>query len=491
MNNLNPLKLKDPLLLKQQAVFNNEWVSSLTNETFEVFNPYNKEVLVSVPDMNGEDTQLAISYARTALDSWSNQTAGHRGDLLLKWHDLILEHEADLARIITLEGGKPIREALGEVRYGASFIQWFAEEGKRIYGDVIPAHAKDKRIIVIKQAIGVVAAITPWNFPIAMITRKVGAALAAGCTIVVKPSELTPLSALAIAELAIRAGIPPGVFNVITGNHPAEIGKAICEDPSVTKVSFTGSTEVGKLLLKQSADTVKKISLELGGNAPFIVFDDADLEAATSGLIASKFRNAGQTCICANRILLQDKIHDEFIERFKLALTKETVGNGMDEHCTIGPLINESALHKVEQVVEEATMAGAKIVIGGNRHPLGSTFYSPTILTDVSSTMEIANTEIFGPVAAVFKFSSEQEAIDIANNTTYGLAAYFYGKDISRVWRVAERLEYGMVGINTGMISTAIAPFGGIKQSGLGREGSKYGIEEYLEVKYLCFHIEP
>ena len=432
------------------------------------------------------ETRRAIDAAAAALPTWRARTAKDRATILRKWFELIMAHQEDLAVLMTSEQGKPLSEARGEVAYGASFIEWFAEEGKRIYGDVIPAHGADKRIIVVKEAIGVVAAITPWNFPIAMITRKAGPALAAGCTMVIKPAEDTPLCALALAELAARAGVPKGVLNIVTTDRAAEVGGELSANPIVRKLSFTGSTEVGKLLMRQCADTVKKVSMELGGNAPFIVFDDADLDAAVAGAMASKYRNAGQTCVCANRLLVQDGIHDAFAAKLAAAVAKLKVGPGLSDEVEQGPLINEDAVLKVEALLDDALEKGAQLVCGGKRHALGGTFFEPTILTDVTPAMRVAREEIFGPVAPLFRFHTEEEAVRMANDTEFGLAAYFYARDIARVWRVAEGLEYGIVGINEGIISTEVAPFGGVKESGIGREGSKYGIEDFVEIKYLC-----
>lgn len=478
--------LKDEKLFRSLAYINGEWVAATDGKTFPVTNPATGEELTTVPDLGVADARIAIEAANTALPGWRERTAGERSAILRRWYELMMENLEDLAVLMTTEQGKPLTESRGEVRYGASFVEWFAEEAKRVYGDVIPGHARDKRIIVIKQPIGVVAAVTPWNFPNAMITRKVAPALAAGCTVVVKPAEDTPLSALALAELAERAGFPPGVFNVLTTNDPAAVGGELTANPLVRKLSFTGSTEVGKLLMRQCADTVKKVSLELGGNAPFIVFDDADLDAAVEGALASKYRNAGQTCVCANRIFVQDKVYDAFAEKYAAAVKKLRVGYGMEEGVAIGPLINEDALAKVERLVSDAIEKGASAITGGKRHELGRTFYEPTVLVNVTDEMACSREEIFGPVAPLYRFSEDEEAITRANDTQYGLAAYFYARDVSRIWRVAEGLEYGMVGINTGMISTAVAPFGGVKESGIGREGSKYGIEEFVEVKYLC-----
>jgi succinate-semialdehyde dehydrogenase/glutarate-semialdehyde dehydrogenase len=440
--------------------------------------------LARVADCGAEETRRAIAAAEAALPDWRAKTATARASILRKWHDLILEHADDLGMLLTMEQGKPVPEARGEVRYGATFIEWFAEEGKRAYGDVIPPHMPGMRLLVVKQPVGVVAAITPWNFPNAMITRKVAPALAAGCTVVLKPSEETPLSALALAELAIRAGFPPGVLNIVTGMDAPTIGKVLTDSPVVRKVSFTGSTEVGKLLMRQSADTVKKISLELGGNAPFIVFEDADLDAAVEGAIVAKYRNAGQTCVCANRIFAQEGIYEAFLEKFTAAVQKQKVGAGTEHGVNIGPLINQEALDKVQRLVSNATQKGARVLIGGQA--MEGTFYQPTVLADVSTGMDIMHEEIFGPVAPVTPFSDEKEVVRMANDTPYGLAAYFYGRDIGQVFRVAEALEYGMVGVNTGLVATTVAPFGGVKESGIGREGSKYGLDDFLETKYIC-----
>jgi len=442
-------------------------------------------VLGTVPQMGRTETARAIAAADAALPAWRAKTAKERAGLLKKWFDLVMAAQEDLARLMTAEQGKPMTESRGEIVYGASFIEWFAEEGKRLYGETIPTNAANRRIQVIKQPIGVVASITPWNFPNAMITRKCAPAMAAGCTVVAKPAEDTPYSALALAELAERAGIPKGVFNVVTGT-PQDIGAEITSNPTVRKVSFTGSTAVGKLLMRQCADTVKKVSLELGGNAPFIVFDDADLDAAVQGVMASKYRNAGQTCVCANRIYVQDGVYDAFARKMATAVGELKVGSGFDDGVSQGPLINEAAIKKVETLVADAVAKGAEVVVGGARHALGGTFYTPTILTGVTSEMACAQEEIFGPVAPLYRFTDEADVIAQANDTPYGLAAYFYARDIGRVYRVAEALEYGIVGINEGIISTEVAPFGGVKESGLGREGGKYGIEEFVEVKYLC-----
>ncbi len=479
--------LADSTLFREQAFIGGAWVGADDGARFKVANPANGAALAEVADLGVAETKRAIAAAEAAWPAWRAKTAKERSAVLRKWFELVMAAQEDLARLMTLEQGKPLVEAKGEVAYGASFVEWFAEEAKRVYGDTIPAHGADKRIVVIKQPIGVVAAITPWNFPIAMITRKVAPALAVGCPVVVKPSEDTPLSCLALAALAERAGLPPGVFNVVTTTRAAEVGLELTTNPSVRKVSFTGSTEVGKILMRQSASTVKKVSLELGGNAPFIVFDDADLEAAVAGAIASKYRNAGQTCVCANRLLVQDAIHDAFVARLKTAVEGFRVGDGLAPGVTQGPLINADAVAKVESLLADAIAKGGKLVIGGARHALGGEFFQPTILTEATTGMKLAQEEIFGPVAPIFRFRDEAEAIRIANATPYGLAAYFYARDIARVWRVAEALEYGMVGINEGLISTELAPFGGVKQSGLGREGSKYGVEEFVEVKYMCF----
>jgi succinate-semialdehyde dehydrogenase/glutarate-semialdehyde dehydrogenase len=482
------LLLKDKQLFRQQCYLNGQWVGAPNGATLSVDNPADGSVVGTVPGLGAAETRRAIAAAEQAWDGWRATSAKERCDLLLRWRDLCLENRDDLAIIMTLEQGKPLAESKGEITYGASFIQWFAEEARRVYGDVIPSNRRDHRIVVLKQPVGVVAAITPWNFPNAMITRKAAAALAAGCTIIVKPAPETPFSALALAELADRAGIPAGVFNVITG--PAiEIGAELTSNPSVRKLSFTGSTEVGRRLLEQCAGTIKKMSMELGGNAPFVIFADADLDKAVDGVMISKFRNGGQTCVCANRIFVEDAIYDEFTAKLHAAVLKLRVGDGLDKDTTIGPLINQEALAKVETHVADALAHGANIDCGGERHTLGGTFYQPTILTNVSPDSLMMKEETFGPVAPLVRFSSEQEVIRMSNDTEFGLASYFYTRDLNRAWRVAEALEYGMVGINEGLISTEVAPFGGIKQSGLGREGSKYGIEDYLEVKYLCFGI--
>ncbi|MGB0670063.1 MAG: NAD-dependent succinate-semialdehyde dehydrogenase [Rhodospirillales bacterium] len=479
------MQLQDPALLRDKAYVNGAWLGADNGSTFPVTNPADGSLLGYVPDMGAAETRAAITAADAAFKPWAARTAKDRANVLRTWFQLILDNTEDLATLMTAEQGKPLAEARGEVAYGASFVEWFAEEGKRIYGETVPGHGPDKRIVVLRQPIGVVAAITPWNFPLAMITRKVAPALAAGCPVVIKPAEDTPLSALALAELADRAGFPAGVLNVVTGDAKA-IGGELTSNSTVRKLSFTGSTEVGKLLMRQCSDTVKKVSLELGGNAPFIVFDDADLDAAVTGAMASKYRNAGQTCVCANRILVQDSVYDDFTARMAQAASALTAGPGLDGDFTQGPLINEDGLKKVERLVADAKAKGARVVIGGKRHERGGTFYEPTLLADVTPDMAMADEEIFGPVAALYRFETEDEAIRIANDTPYGLAAYFYARDMGRVWRVSEGLDYGIVGINEGIISTEVAPFGGVKESGIGREGSRHGIEDYTEIKYLC-----
>ena len=494
MNAPNELKfpaLQDPSLFRTQSYLNGEWIDADSGLRFDVDNPADGSVVGSVPDCGAAETRRAIEAANAALPAWRAMTAKQRSALLRKWYELMLLNADDLAVILTTEQGKPIAEAKGEVMYGASFIEWFAEEGKRIYGDVIPPHMADKRLIVIKQPIGVTAAITPWNFPNAMITRKAAPALAAGCTMVLKPAEQTPFSALAMAELAHRAGIPKGVFNVITGaahSSPA-IGQELCSNPTVRKLSFTGSTEVGRILMRQSADTIKKLSLELGGNAPFIVFDDADLDAAAEGLMQCKFRNAGQTCVTANRIYVQASVYEAFAAKFGARLATLKVGRGTDTGVNVGPLIDEQGLAKVEAHLSDALAKGAKVLIGGKRHALGGRFFEPTLLTDVPMSAKVSKEETFGPIAPLIKFNTEAEAIALANDSEFGLASYFFARDVGRVFRVGEALESGMVAINTGILSNEVAPFGGVKQSGLGREGSKYGIEDYLEIKYLCLGI--
>jgi succinate-semialdehyde dehydrogenase/glutarate-semialdehyde dehydrogenase len=469
----------------EKAYINGQWMDADSQATIPVHNPATGELIGSVPNMGAAETRRAIDFANAALPAWRSKTAKERARILRNWFDLIMKNQEALAQLMTAEQGKPLIESRGEIAYGASFIEWFGEEAKRIYGETIPAHAKDKRLIVIKQAIGVCAAITPWNFPSAMITRKVGPALAAGCTIVLKPASQTPFSALALCQLAQEAGVPPGVFSCVTGSA-SEIGGELSSNPIVRKLSFTGSTEIGRLLLAQCASTVKKTSMELGGNAPFIVFDDADIDAAVKGAITSKYRNAGQTCICANRIMVQDSVYDLFVEKFSKAVSAFKVGNGADVDTVIGPLIDEKALAKVEAQVKDAVAKGGKVVVGGKRHPLGGCFYEPTVVSGASKDMLAFREETFGPFAPIFKFSTEAEAIAMANDTEFGLAAYFYAQNIGRIWRVAEALEYGMVGINEGLITTEVAPFGGVKESGLGREGSQHGIEDYLEMKYLC-----
>jgi succinate-semialdehyde dehydrogenase / glutarate-semialdehyde dehydrogenase len=478
-------RLADPGLFRQQCFVGGEWIGE---GSAPVENPHDGSVLGHVPEFGAAEAQRAIEAANAALPAWRALTAKERGAALSRWAQLCLEHQEDLALLLTLEQGKPLAEARGEIAYGTSFLQWYAEEARRVYGDTIPANTGRHRIVTLKQPVGVVAAITPWNFPNAMITRKVGAALAAGCTVVLKPAPETPFSALALAELARRAGVPAGVFNVITGNAVA-IGGELTANPIVRKLSFTGSTEVGRILLRQCADTVKKVTMELGGNAPFIVFDDADLDKAVAGAIASKFRNTGQTCVCANRIFVQAGIYDAFAAKLRDAVSKLKVGNGLEEGVTTGPLINRQALEKVKAHVADAVVHGAKIAAGGREHALGGLYYEPTILTNVTPECLLMREETFGPVAPLIRFGDEDEVVRMANDTESGLAAYFCTRDIGRAWRVAEALEYGMVGINEGVISTEVAPFGGVKQSGLGREGSKYGIEDYLEIKYLCFEV--
>jgi succinate-semialdehyde dehydrogenase/glutarate-semialdehyde dehydrogenase len=483
------MQLNRPNLFQTEAYINGEWTTGKSEKKFLVSNPASRETLAVVPNLGKSETDEAIAAAAAAFPAWSAKTAGERSAILRRWHDLILENVDDLAMILTTEQGKPLAEAAGEIRYGASFVEWFAEEGKRAYGDVIPGHGTDKRITVIKQPIGVVGAITPWNFPNAMITRKVAPALAVGCTVVIKPAEATPLSALALAVLAEEAGFPPGVLNVITTDEPKEVGLALTESKVVRKLSFTGSTEVGKQLMRQCAGTVKKLSLELGGNAPFIVFDDADIAGAVAGAVASKYRNAGQTCVCANRLFVQAGVHDQFVKDLKKAVEKLKVGDGREDGVAVGPLINQAGLDKVEALVADAKAKGVEVVTGGKRSAAGELFYEPTILAGADQRMGIASTEIFGPVAPIFKFETEEEVIRLANDTPFGLAAYFYGRDYALIWRVAEALEYGMVGINTGMISTTVAPFGGVKESGFGREGGKYGLEDYLVTKYMCWAV--
>ena len=478
--------LETPIkLLHQQNYINGEWSDASSGATLEVRNPANGELIGTVPDCSREDVARAIDAANAAWGGWRDLTAKERGTILRNWFNLILEHIDDLARIMTIEQGKPLAEARGEVTYGASFVEWFAEEAKRLYGDTMPSSAPDRRFVVIKQPIGVTAAITPWNFPLAMITRKAAPALAAGCPMVVKPSNETPYSALALCELAERAGFPPGVLSVVTGNA-RQVGLELTTNPIVRKFSFTGSTAVGKTLMQQCSGTIKKVSLELGGNAPFIVFDDADLDAAVTGAMQSKFRNSGQTCVCANRILVQDGIHDAFVERMGRAVAELKVGNGLDDGTQQGPLISESAIAKVDEHLHDALQKGARLVTGGQRIAGAGTFYQPTLVADVTSKMAVAREETFGPLAPVFRFRTESEAIAMANDTEFGLAAYVFTRDIGRVWRVSERLEYGMVSVNAGIFSTEVAPFGGVKESGIGREGSKYGIDDFVELKYIC-----
>ncbi len=483
--NSNPLNLKDPDLLRMQGLVAGEWCDADNGKTLEVVNPATGEIIGTAPMMGAAETRRAIEAAKEAMPGWASKTAKERAAILRKWNDLLLENTEDLAKIMTVEMGKPLAEAKGEVAYAASFIEWFAEEGKRIYGDTIPEHQSDKRIVVIKQPIGVTVAITPWNFPIAMITRKAAPALAAGCPMVIKPAELTPYSAFAMAVLAERAGIPSGILGIVTGDAPA-IGSEMTSNPLVQKLTFTGSTAVGKQLMEQCASTVKKTSMELGGNAPFIVFDDADLDEAVEAALASKYRNSGQTCVCANRMYIQEGIHDAFVKKLAEKVSALKVGNGLDDGVSQGPLITEAAVEKVEDHIADALSKGAKVEMGGKRHTLGQTFFEPTILTGVTQEMKVAKEETFGPMAPIFKFSDEQDVITLANDTEFGLAAYLCARDIGRIWRVSEALEYGIVGINTGIISTEMAPFGGVKQSGIGREGSKYGIDDYLEIKYMC-----
>lgn len=479
------MQLTDSKLFRQQCFIDGAWVDADSGETVDVTNPATGEELGTVPKAGAAETRRAIEAANAAWPSWRAKTAKERSIILRKWFDLMMANQEDLGALMTAEQGKPLAEAKGEVGYAASFIEWFAEEGKRIYGDTIPQHGADKRIVVTKEPVGVVAAITPWNFPAAMITRKAGPALAAGCPIVIKPATETPYSAFAMAELADRAGVPKGVINVITGKS-SEIGGEMTSNPIVRKLTFTGSTEVGKILLEQCAGTVKKVSMELGGNAPFIVFDDADLDAAVQGAMASKYRNTGQTCVCANRIYVQDGVYDEFLSRFSQAISALKIGDGLKGETQQGPLINMAAVEKVEEHLKDAVDNGARVVLGGKRHELGGTFFEPTLVADVTQKMKVAKEETFGPLAPVFRFKSDDEVVDWANDTEFGLAAYFYSRDIGRIWKTAEKLEYGIVGVNEGIISTEVAPFGGMKESGMGREGSKYGIEDYVETKYLC-----
>ncbi|ASS58072.1 NAD-dependent succinate-semialdehyde dehydrogenase [Rhizobium leguminosarum] len=480
--------LKDPSLLRSQCFIGGEWRDADDGRVIVVTNPADGSVVANVPRMGAGETQRAIESAQQAQSGWKALSGKQRAAVLRKWFELLIENQDDLAAIMTAEQGKPLPEARGEIAYAASYIEWFGEEAKRVYGDTIPAPTSDKRIVVIKQPIGVCAAITPWNFPAAMITRKVGPALAAGCTMIIKPASQTPLSALALCVLAERAGVPKGVLSCVTGSA-GDIGAELTSNPAVRKLSFTGSTEIGKVLMVQCAATVKRTSMELGGNAPFIVFDDADVEAAVKGAIASKYRNAGQTCVCANRFLVQSGIYDTFVAQLSDAVSQLSVGNGFAPGVQIGPLIDEKAVAKVEELVSDALSHGGRVVAGGGRHALGHSFYQPTVIADVSPKSQIFGEEIFGPVAPIFRFETESEAIELANKTQFGLAAYFYGRDISRIWRVAEALEAGIVGINEGLISTEVAPFGGVKESGNGREGSKYGMDDYLEIKYLCMGV--
>ncbi len=480
------VKLRDPSLMRTQAYVGGRWIDADSGARAAVRNPATGATFGTVPELGGAETRRAIEAAYAAFPAWAAKTAGERAALLERWYALLMEQQDDLATLMTAEQGKPLTEARGEITYAASFIQWFAEEAKRLYGEIIPGHQRDKRLLVLRQPVGVVGAITPWNFPAAMITRKAGPALAAGCTFVCKPAIQTPFSALALAELAERAGIPPGVFNIVTGSDAAVIGAELTGHPRVRKLTFTGSTAVGKTLMAQCAGTVKKISLELGGNAPFIVFDDADLDAAVAGAIASKYRNSGQTCVCANRLLVQGGVYDAFAHKLRDAVAKLRVGDGLSGPTDQGPLIDARALAKVERHLADAVEKGARILLGGRRHALGGTFFEPTVVTGATAEMLMAREETFGPVAPLFRFATEAEAIEMANDTEFGLAAYFYTRDLARSWRVAEALEYGIVGVNTGLISTAVAPFGGVKESGIGREGSRHGILEYTEMKYLC-----
>jgi succinate-semialdehyde dehydrogenase/glutarate-semialdehyde dehydrogenase len=479
------LELNNPSLLREQSYIDGNWISAEDGETFDVTNPADGSLVARVPEMRVAGAEAAVAAADAAWPAWRSKTAKERAGILRRWFDLMLENKEDLAQIMTAEQGKPLAESAGEVLYGASFIEWFAEEAKRMYGDVIPTHLPDRRIVTIKQGVGVVAAITPWNFPNAMITRKAGPAMAAGCPVVIKPASETPLSALALAVLAEEAGVPAGVFNVFTTKDSRGTGKVLTESPLVRKFSFTGSTEVGKILIRQCASTVKKVSMELGGNAPFIVFDDADVDEAVKGAIVSKYRNAGQTCVCANRVYVQEGVYDEFVEKFTEAVRGLKVGRGDQAGVNIGPMISPDAIEKVEELLADARDKGGDVVEGGERHELGGLFYQPTVVSGATADMAFATEEIFGPIAPVFKFTSEQEAIELANATEFGLAAYFYARDLGRVWRVAEELEYGMVCINDGILSTELAPFGGVKESGVGREGSKYGLDEYVEIKYI------
>lgn len=480
------LQLNDPSLLQTQCYVNGEWIDALDEQTLDVMNPANGEIVASVASVGAAETQAAINAAENALDSWKKKTAKERSGIMRNWFNLIMQNQEDLAKIMTAEQGKPIAESRGEIAYAASFIEWFAEEAKRIYGDVTPTTSNDRRLITIKQPVGVVAAITPWNFPSAMLTRKAGPALAVGCTFVIKPAKETPLSAMALVVLAERAGIPPGVINLVVGDNSREIGDVLVQSPIVRKLTFTGSTPVGKQLMKGCADTVKKVSMELGGNAPIIVFDDADIDKAVAGAIASKYRNAGQTCICANRILVQSSIYDQFAEKFANAVGEFHVGDGMNDQTTMGPLLNAKAVAGVDKLVQDAVSKGATAITGGGLSDKGECFYQPTVLTNVSQDMRVHSEEIFGPVAPLFKFETEEQAIAMANDTEFGLASYIFTGNLGRIWRVSEALEYGMVGVNEVAISSEVIPFGGIKESGVGREGSKLGVEDYLETKFIC-----
>ena len=480
------MKLRDPDLLRTRAFIGGKWLDAANGATHSVVNPATREPIGTVPDMGVAETRQAIEAASQAFPAWAALTAKERAAILRRWYELLMANQEDLATLMTAEQGKPLAEAKGEISYGASFIEWFAEEGKRLYGDVIPTHQSDRRLLVLRQPVGVVAAITPWNFPLAMITRKAGPALAAGCTIVIKPASQTPYSALAAAALAARAGVPGGVLNVVTGVDAAAIGAELTANPAVRKVTFTGSTAVGKKLMAQCAGTVKKLTMELGGNAPFIVFEDADLDAAVAGAIASKYRNSGQTCVCANRLLVQAPVYEAFARKLVHAVTQLRVGDGLKGPTDQGPLIDAGALAKVEQHIADAVAKGARIALGGKRHALGGTFFEPTGVTEVTPAMRMAREETFGPIAPLFRFESEQDAIRMANDTEFGLAAYFYTRDLARSWRVSEALEYGMIGLNTGLFSTEVAPFGGVKESGIGREGSRYGILDYTELKFVC-----
>jgi len=480
------MQLSDNKLFRQQCYVNGDWIDADDGNTIDVTNPVDNSIIGTIPKLGSEETRRAIEGAEKAQRKWRQLTGKERSAILRNWYNLMMENQEDLAILMTIEQGKPLNESRGEILYAASFIEWFAEEGKRVYGDTIPGHQRDKRIVVLKEPIGVCAAITPWNFPSAMITRKAGPALAAGCSMVVKPATSTPYSALAMAELAERAGVPPGVLSVVTGGS-SDIGGELTSNPIVRKLTFTGSTEVGRKLIEQCAGTIKKVSMELGGNAPFLVFDDADLDEAVEGAMASKYRNTGQTCVCANRILAQDGIYEEFTEKLADAVKNLKVGNGLEDGVTQGPLIDMAAVEKVEQHITDAVSKGAKIVVGGDRHSMGGTFFQPTLLVDVTPTMEVTREETFGPLAPIYRFHTDDEGIKLANDTEFGLAAYFYARDVNRIWKVAEELESGIVGINTGLISTEVAPFGGVKESGIGREGSHYGLDDYLEIKYLCY----